>query len=132
MNLGQALKGKTLRLLESVPVTGSLRLSQEDLNESLKAPLLADALSEFLLPMLPLTDREKSLKLQNSQIKIEAGLLTLSAAILRAGGTQIHLVSRTAFRIARGCEMRLKAHEIVVGGEYKSRDFNEIKHGSGP
>lgn len=65
INLGQALKGQPLRLMESVPVAGVLRLSQADLNASLKAPLLADALSEFLRTMLPLTDREKSLKLQN-------------------------------------------------------------------
>ena len=41
INLSQALKGKPLRLLESVPVAGVLRLSQADLNASLKAPLLS-------------------------------------------------------------------------------------------
>lgn len=132
INLGQALKGKPLRLLESVPVAGVLRLSQADLNASLKAPLLADALSEFLLPMLPLTDRELSLKLQNSQMKIEAGLLTLSATILRAGGTQIPLVLRTGLRIASGRELVFEAPEIEVDGELKSSDFNDFKIDFGP
>ncbi|AFZ05207.1 hypothetical protein Osc7112_0614 [Oscillatoria nigro-viridis PCC 7112] len=127
INLGQALKGQPLRLLESVPVAGVLRLSQADLNASLKAPLLADALSEFLLPMLPLTDREKSLKLQNSQIAIEAGLLTLSAAILRAGGSQIPFVLRTGLRIASGRELMFEAPEIEMDGELKSSDFNDFK-----
>ncbi|MBE9184622.1 DUF2993 domain-containing protein [Microcoleus sp. LEGE 07076] len=127
INLGQALKGKPLRLLESVPVTGVLRLDQADLNASLKAPLLADALSEFLLPLLPLTDREKSLKLQDSQIKIEAGKLTLSATILRAGGTQIPVVLRTGLRIASGHELMFEAPEIEVDGELKISDFNDFK-----
>ncbi|MEG4282532.1 DUF2993 domain-containing protein [Microcoleus sp. A006_D1] len=132
INLGQALKGKPLRLLESVPVAGVLRLSQADLNASLKAPLLADALSEFLLPMLPLTDRELSLKLQNSHLKIEAGLLTLSATILRSGGTQIPLVLRTGLRIASGRELVFEAPEIEVDGELKSSDFNDFKIDFGP
>ncbi|MEG4130706.1 DUF2993 domain-containing protein [Microcoleus sp. Pol11C1] len=132
INLGQALKGQPLRLLESVPVAGVLRLSQADLNASLKAPLLADALNEFLLPMLPLTDREKSLKLQNSQIIIEAGLLTLSATILRAGGRQIPLVLRTGLRIASGRELMFESPEIEMDGELKSSDFNGFKIDFGP
>ncbi|MEG5065254.1 DUF2993 domain-containing protein [Microcoleus sp. B3-A4] len=132
INLGQALKGQPLRLLDSVPVTGVLRLSQADLNASLKAPLLADALSEFLLPMLPLTDREKSLKLQNSQIAIETGLLTLSAAILLAGGRQIPFVLRTGLGIASGRELMFESPEIEMDGELKSSDFNGFKIDFGP
>ncbi|UNU27267.1 LmeA family phospholipid-binding protein [Microcoleus vaginatus] len=132
INLGQALKGKPLRLLESVPVAGVLRLSQADLNASLKAPLLADALSEFLLPMVPLTDREQSLKLQNSQIVIEAGLLTLSAAILRAGGRQIPLLLRTGLRMASPRELMFEAPEIEVDGELKNSDLHGFKIDFGP
>lgn len=132
INLGQALKGKPLRLLESVPVVGVLSVSQADLNASLKAPLLADALSEFLLPLLPIADREPSLKLQNSQIAIEAGLLTLSATILRAGGTQIPVVLRTGLRIASGRELMFENPEIEVDGELKSSDFNGFQIDFGP
>jgi hypothetical protein len=132
INLGQALKGQPLRLVESVPVAGVLRLSQADLNASLKAPLLADALSEFLRTILPLTDREKSLKLQNSQIAIEAGVLTLSAAILGAGGSQIPLVLRTGLRMASGRELMFEAPEIEMDGELKSSDFNGFKIDFGP
>ncbi|MEG4321878.1 MULTISPECIES: DUF2993 domain-containing protein [unclassified Microcoleus] len=132
INLGQALKGKKVRLLESVPVSGVLRLSQADLNASLKAPLLADALSDFLLPMLPLTDGEKSLKLQNSQIKIEAAKLTLSAIILGAGGTQIPLVLRTGLRIASGRELMFESPEIEINQELKTDNFNGFNIDFGP
>ncbi|MEG3878036.1 DUF2993 domain-containing protein [Microcoleus sp. herbarium7] len=128
INLGQALKGKPLRLLESVPVAGVLSVSQADLNASLKAPLLADALNEFLLPLLSLSDRKKSLKLQNSQLAIEAGLLTLRATILGPGGTQIPVVLRTGLRmVSGGRELMFEAPEIEFDGELKSSDFNDFK-----
>jgi hypothetical protein len=60
VNLGQVLKGKPLKLLEAVPIEGSLGWDEADLNASLKAPLLANALAEFFLnwvrsvaPLLP-------------------------------------------------------------------------------
>ncbi len=132
VNLGQALKGQPLRLLESVPVKGVLRLSQADLNESLKAPLLADALSEFLLPMLPIADLERPLELHNSQITIDADLLTLSAAILCAGGTQIPFVLRTGLRMASCRELMFEAPELEVSQELSSSNFNSFKIDFGP
>ncbi|MCW6037526.1 DUF2993 domain-containing protein [Spirulina subsalsa FACHB-351] len=49
INLGQVLKGKPLRLLQPVPVTGHVRLEQSDLQASLDAPLLASALQDLFL-----------------------------------------------------------------------------------
>lgn len=132
VNLGQVIKGQPLRLLESFPVFGVLRLIQADLNASLKAPLLADALSEFLLPILPLTDREGPLKLENSQIAIDTGLLTLSAVILRAGGTQIPLVLRTNLRMASSHELILENPEIEIAQELNKHILNNFKIDFGP
>jgi hypothetical protein len=64
VNLGQVIKGQPLRLLESFPVFGVLRLIQADLNASLKAPLLADALSEFLLPLLAIGNSHSNWKIR--------------------------------------------------------------------
>lgn len=132
VNLGQVIKGKPLRLLESFPVFGVLRLIQADLNASLKAPLLADALSEFLLPILPLTDREGTIELQNSQIAIDAGLLTLSAVILHAGGTQIPFVLRTNLRMASSHELLLENPEIEIAQELNKHILNNFKIDFGP
>jgi hypothetical protein len=133
VNLGQAIKGQPLRLLEAVPVTGVLRLIQADLNESMKAPLLADALSEFLLPMLPIDRQEKPLKLENSQIIIEAGLLTLSAAIVSAGGAQISLVLRTGLQVASGRELMFESPEVEFDRELlDASNFNDFKIDFGP
>lgn len=48
INLGQVIKGQSLRLLEPVPVFGELLLQESDLNASLKAPLLSQALTDLL------------------------------------------------------------------------------------
>ncbi|HBB31553.1 MAG TPA: DUF2993 domain-containing protein [Cyanobacteria bacterium UBA8803] len=47
-NLGQVLKGKPLRLLAPIPVVGQVLLSESDLQASLQAPLLSNALNELL------------------------------------------------------------------------------------
>jgi hypothetical protein len=52
INLGQILKGKPLKLLNVVPIHGSLGWDETDLNASLKSPLLANALAEFFLTWL--------------------------------------------------------------------------------
>ncbi|NJK68358.1 MAG: DUF2993 domain-containing protein [Microcoleus sp. CSU_2_2] len=127
VNLGQVIKGQPLRLLESFPVFGVLRLIQADLNASLKAPLLADALSEFLLPLLPMVDREQSIELQNSQIVIDAGLLTLSAVILRSDGTQIPFILRTNLRMDSSHELMFENPEIEVAKQLNSKIFNGFK-----
>ncbi|PSB54054.1 DUF2993 domain-containing protein [filamentous cyanobacterium Phorm 6] len=132
INLGQVIKGQPLRLLESFPIFGVLRLSQADLNASLKAPLLADALSEFLSPLEPIADREQPLKLQNSQIAIDAGLLTLSAVIFRADGTQIPFVLRTGLRMASSHELMFENPEIEVSKQLDRNVFNGLKLDFGP
>jgi LmeA-like phospholipid-binding len=132
INLGQVIKGQPLRLLESFPVFGVLRLIQADLNASLKAPLLADALSEFLLPLLPIGDREQPLKLENSQIAIEAGLLTLSAVILGVDGMQIPFRLRTGLQMASCHELMFENPEIEVSKQLNSKIFNGFKIDFGP
>lgn len=52
INIGQVMKGKPLRLLESFPIEGELVLQELGLNASLQAPLFAEALSNLLLTLL--------------------------------------------------------------------------------
>ncbi|MGC1392985.1 MAG: DUF2993 domain-containing protein [Coleofasciculaceae cyanobacterium] len=74
VNLGQVIKGKSLRLLEPVPVTGQLTLSETDLQASLKSQLLSTALSEFIGTFLT----SPNLDFSWQKITIDTGLLTLS------------------------------------------------------
>lgn len=54
VNLGQVVRGKPLRLLEPIALTGALCLLEADLNASLQAPLLGNAVAEFFSSLLGL------------------------------------------------------------------------------
>jgi hypothetical protein len=84
VNLGQVIKGKSLRLLQPVPVTGQLTLSETDLQASLESKLLSTALSEFLRTFLTsshLAPENQPLNFNWQKISIETGLLTLSGTL---------------------------------------------------
>ncbi|WP_445637222.1 DUF2993 domain-containing protein [Nostoc sp. DSM 114161] len=53
INIGSILKGKPLRLLQTVRVVGDLIVDEKDLNASLSSSLLSTALSELLVKVLP-------------------------------------------------------------------------------
>lgn len=76
-NLGQVLRGKPFRLLVPFPVSGTVTLSEADLNASLHAPLLGNAVSDFLLGLLQgkIADGsgDTTAELQNIQVKLQAG-----------------------------------------------------------
>lgn len=52
VNLRDVLRGRPLRLLETVPVQAEAKITETDLNRSLQTPLLADALTTLLLTWL--------------------------------------------------------------------------------
>jgi hypothetical protein len=89
VNLGQVLRGKPLRLLEPIPVTGNVRLQEADLNASLQAPLLANAVSEFLLVLLKanpellgdLVSEDQASEFQNFTATLTSGSNTIPIAI---------------------------------------------------
>jgi hypothetical protein len=86
-NLGEVFKGKPLRLLEPIPVSGKLLLLENDLQASLSSPLLSIALSELLDTFLkggnllhpPLDFSDQQIHWQ--QIKIDTGHITLSGIL---------------------------------------------------
>lgn len=87
INLGQVLKGKPLRLLEPIPVTGEVVLREADLQESLKSKLLPDALTEFLLVLLKAGGCQNPAEiLQNrvirwNEVSIASGKIKLSGTV---------------------------------------------------
>lgn len=73
VNLGQILRGKPLKLLAPIPISGSAQIQARDLNASTEADLLANALTEFLSTFL------------------QVGLAKTATAPLRFQSPQIHL-----------------------------------------
>ncbi len=131
INLGQILKGKPLKLLNVVPIYGSLLWDETDLNASLKSPLLAIALAEFFLtwlkefPDLLPEDLAQAMKaplaLQDAQAVIEHNQVTLklewrSPSISTTLRTGLSLVSRSRLKFERPCLSTYVAQETVAQG----------------
>lgn len=52
INIGQVVKGKPLQLLEPIQVSGEVKLTETDLQDSLSSTILANALTELLIALL--------------------------------------------------------------------------------
>lgn len=87
-NLTQVFKGKPLRLLEPIPVTGQLILRESDLQASLSAPLLSNALTELLNTFINSYNQpDQSPPMDESQINwqqitIDGQQLTLKGTVI--------------------------------------------------
>jgi hypothetical protein len=53
IDIGSVLKGKPLRLLQTIPVNGTVILEESDLNASLTSGLLSVALKDALIKLIP-------------------------------------------------------------------------------
>jgi hypothetical protein len=76
INIGSVLKGKSLQLLEIVPVTGYLIVEENDLNDSLSSELLSTALKDVLVKLLP-EHRAKSKPVNWQKIVLDNNRVTL-------------------------------------------------------
>ena len=114
MNLNQMLRGKPFRLLAEFPVTGQVCLSAADLNASLQAPLLANAVIDFLLMLLQaegdseLADQNaQTLILKDPQASLSEGQITLNATLVSDSGDAIPVVVRTGLTVENGSTLKL-------------------------
>ena len=118
VNLGQVIKGKPLRLLAVVPVSGKATLQQADLNASLRSPELAEAFNEVVLPLLRscLTEVElqqlpaSSLSAEPPQIEIQPDRLLLKTAF-QGKDKLLPFVLRTGIRVVEGSRLQFDRPE---------------------
>lgn len=115
-NLGQMLRGKPFRLLAAFPVTGQVSLSEADLNASLNAPLLANAVTDFLLTLLqrdvPLSTSatQPSARLRDVQVKLGNHQLTLTAVLVTPEAEQ-PIAVRTGLTVKNGNLLKLEGFQ---------------------
>lgn len=95
-NLGQVLRGQPLQVLEPVPVFCELLLQESDLNASLQSPLLANALSELLLTLLPSSYSVDGLTWH--KISIDGCELVVSATLAADTSNPTPVVIRTGLK----------------------------------
>lgn len=100
VNLGQIVRGKPMRLLEPVPIEGTLLLQEADLNASANAPLLKAGVVQFLVTLLRSSGSEvedTALNLQNLTIRLEEKQLVLAAALISRSGNENAIAIRSGF-----------------------------------
>lgn len=117
VNIGSVLKGKSLQLLETVPVVGDLIVDEKDLNASLSSDLLSTALSDLLVKVLP---KDYS---QSQPIKWQEILLGNNQIILR--GLRVTNSETTPLEICLGLQL-LSGHELQLVHIPIKRDREDI------
>lgn len=115
VNLGQVIKGKSLRLLEPVPVTGQIALSEADLQASLQSQLLSTALSEFLGTFLT----SPNLDFSWQKITIDTDLLTLNGTL-----QAMPIVIVAGLQLASPHELLLDPFQIQMPSHAQTKDLN--------
>jgi hypothetical protein len=142
VNLRQILQGKPLKLLEVVPIFGSLLWDETDLNASLKSPLLANALAEFFLTwlqefsdLLP-EDLAQAMKaplaLQDAQAVIDHNQVTLKLDWRSA--PSISTTLRTGLSLVSGNRLKLERPHLLacVAQETSSTQLQDYEVELGP
>lgn len=83
INIGQVLKGKSLQLLETVPIDLTVQLSLQDLQKSLSSQILQGALIEALLTLVGDQLEDALGKLSPQSFKLDSPVLTLGENQIR-------------------------------------------------
>lgn len=118
VNLSQVIKGKPLRLLEPIPVGGEMVISASDLAASLQAPMLSNAVSDFLSTLLTsdgITDLGNALKdrqISWQQVDIEEGHLTVLGTLTDALLQTTPVIIRAGLQLASPQVLRLNPLQI--------------------
>ncbi len=127
INIGQIIKGKPLQILESFPIFGQIKLLQSDFNASLKSPLLAEAIIEFLTPLFPpdfTENLEQPISLSDQKAEISTGQLNFFANVLSKSDEKISLTLHTDLKLASSYELLLENLNIQVS-QKPSNGFSE-------
>lgn len=122
INLGQVLKGKPLRLLNVIPVSGEAILTQADLNASVTAPLLRQALADILKTVLRQANVDSAsdlaklqtdpIELLNPTVLLETNRLTLKAEVKASPNQSWQIALQTGLKLP--CQSRLQLSELEL------------------
>ncbi len=104
INLGQVIKGHPLRLLEKVPVTGTVQLYQADINASVRSPLLANALTELLSKLAPIAAEGQ---VRWDKAIASDGQITLNATIAPNSGNPQPIILQAGLQLATSQELEI-------------------------
>ena len=87
INLPQVLKGQPLGLLESITVTANVKFSEDDLQASLAAPILSQAITDLFTQILGANSQEHNWIVEWDRVQIVPQLLILQGNLTTEGRT---------------------------------------------
>ncbi len=87
INLPQVLKGQALRLLESIAVTAEVKFSERDLQASLAAPILAQAITDLFSQILGTNSQPNQWLVDWDRVHIAPQTLILQGNLTAEGQT---------------------------------------------
>ncbi|HEY9692369.1 MAG TPA: DUF2993 domain-containing protein [Oculatellaceae cyanobacterium] len=133
INLSQVIKGKPLRLLEPIPVTGQMLLEEADLKASLASPLLSTALTELLGTLLTSAGinqpneffKDKPINWQ--QVTLEDNQLTIAGVLANKSDNLTPVAIRTGIQLASNHVLRLAPLQIDTPIESASRSLDSFE-----
>ena len=132
INLPQVLKGQPLRLLEPISVAADVKFSEPDLQASLSAPLLSQAITDLLVQILAPDSQQLHWSIDWQQLQIVQDTLILQGNLTTAGqtapieismGIEIfdgHLLRLDPLQINCALELpgsNIHSHQIDLGAE---------------
>jgi LmeA-like phospholipid-binding len=101
-NLPQVLRGKPLKLKETIPITAQASLSAQDLNASLGAPLLEPVIRAFLADLLRSAEIDTDpAQLHTFAAALAQDQLTLSAQLPTPSGQDQEVALRTQIHLSQ-------------------------------
>jgi LmeA-like phospholipid-binding len=128
INLGQVARGKALKLLQPIAIQGQVTLREADLNASLQAPLLANAVKQFLLDLLrsgvgdtigDAIGDVPELDWQNLQMRLMPEQLHLRADLRSQNGKANEIGLRTGLRLAQPNQLQLTQPQLLFKANAK-------------
>jgi hypothetical protein len=87
INLPQVLKGQPLRLLEPIAVMAGVKFSEPDLQASLTAPILAQAITDLFTQILATNSQQPHWQIDWYQLRIKPQTLILQGNLVTEGQT---------------------------------------------
>ena len=87
INLPQVLKGQPLGLLEPISVTAEVKFSEQDLQSSLIAPLLSQAITDLFTQILGANSPQLAWTVDWTQVQIAPQMLILQGDLTTKGQT---------------------------------------------
>jgi hypothetical protein len=149
INLGQIIRGKPLRLLEPIPVSGQLLLDETDLQASVISPLLSQGLTELVFALLeksgisePETQLEsyqinwENIELSHEKFNLTGNLthpnnnqtfLNISSGLALINPQKLYLNPITIEGLPEHLEININQLEIDLGDHVEIAELNLTK-----